>query len=145
MEKYDKTVSEIRKFNRFYTVYMGLLSSEYLDMAYSIAETRILFEIKINGTCMQSELAKALHIDKSYLSRIIKRFYKNGFIEKDKSGEDKRVTYITLTEKGEAETEKLIELTNHQIRTQINRLSPAECDELCDAMNVVVSILGKGE
>lgn len=145
MDIYDKTISEIRKFNRFYTVSMGFLDSGYLDTAYSIVETRILFEMKMHRSCIQSDIAKTLHIDKSYLSRIIKRFYKSGLIEKERSDEDKRATYITLTEKGNMETEKLIELTNNQIKVKISKLSSEECDELCDAINTVISILGKGE
>lgn len=145
MSGYDKTINEIRKFNRFYTVSMGFLDSEYLDTEYSVVETRILFEIKMHEKCIQSDIAKTLHIDKSYLSRLVKRFHKNGLIEKDKSDEDKRTTYITLTEKGSAETERLIELTNNQIKAKVNKLSFDECNELCDAMNVIISILGKEE
>lgn len=145
MERYNKTINEIRKFNRFYTVNMGFLDSGYLDTAYSIAETRILFEIKVHGTCVQSDIAKTLHIDKSYLSRIITRFYKNGLIGKDKSAKDKRMTYITLTKKGAMETERLIALTNNQIKAQIAQLNSDERERLCNAMNEVISILGKEE
>lgn len=143
MSEYDKTIHEIRKFNRFYTVNMGFLDSEYLDTEYSIVETRILFEIKVHKKCIQSDIAKTLHIDKSYLSRIIKRFSKNGLIEKDKSEEDKRVIYISLTEKGSMEVERLIELTNNRIKAKINKLSFDECNDLCNAINVIISILGK--
>lgn len=145
MNRYDKTINEIRKFNRFYTVNMGFLDSGYLDTSYSIVETRILFEIKMHGICVQSDIAKTLHIDKSYLSRIISRFCKNGLIEKNKSAKDKRMIYITLTEKGNMETEGLIELTDNQIKAKIIRLNPDECEKLCDAMNVVISVLGKEE
>lgn len=145
MSGYDRTINKIRKFNRFYTVSMGFLDLEYLDTGYSIAETRILFEIKVYEKCMQSEIAKILHMDKSYLSRIVKRFYREGLIEKEKSDEDKRATYISLTEKGCEETERLIELTNAQIAAKINKLSFDECNELCDAMDTVISIFGRGE
>lgn len=76
MNNDNKTINEIRKFNRFYTVHMGFLDSVYLDSSYSIAETRILFELKIRGTCIQNDIVKILHMDKSYLSRIISRFCK---------------------------------------------------------------------
>lgn len=145
MDRYDKTISEIRKFNRFYTVNMGFLDLGYLDTAYSIVETRILFEIKMHRMCIQSEIAKTLHIDKSYLSRIITRFCRNGLIKKDKSKEDKRAIYITLTEKGNVETERLVELTNNRIKAQIIQLNSDECEKLCNALNVVISILGKEE
>lgn len=145
MSVIDKTINEIRRFNRFYTVSMGFLDSDYLDTEYSVVETRILFEIKTYEKCIQSDITKTLHIDKSYLSRLMKRFYKNGLIEKAKSDKDKRATYISLTEKGREETDRLIHLTNNQIKAKISRLSSQECDELCDALNTVILILGKEE
>ena len=145
MEIYNKTVNEIRKFNRFYTVTMGFLGSDYLDSDYSIAETRILFEMKIHGTCIQSDIVKALHMDKSYLSRIMKRFCKKGLVEKIKSDDDKRATKITLTEAGKKETERLIALTNSKIQSQLTDLSHDECEELCKALNTVIAILSREE
>lgn len=143
MNHYPKTIHEIRKFNRFYTVNMGFLNSGYLDTDFSIAETRILFEILHYTKCFQSELTKNLHIDKSYLSRIIKRFHKEGLIEREQSDADKRAVYIYLTEKGRRETEQLIALTNSQIENKIHTLSSGECMKLCEAMDTIISMLGK--
>ena len=143
MKEYDKTISEIRRFNRFYTVNMGFLNSDYLDSKYSIVETRILFEIKIHKTCIQSDIVKTLHIDKSYLSRSVQRLCAKGVVEKIKSDDDKRMTKITLTEIGNEETERLIKLTNHQIETQIDGLNSDECKMLCNELNKVISIMGK--
>ena len=145
MNEYDKTIREIRTFNRFYTVNMGFLNSNYFDSKYSIVEIRILFEIKMHKICIQSDIVKTLHIDKSYLSRIVQRFCAKGFVEKIKSDDDKRTTRIKLTAMGNAETERLIELTNQQIKAQIVGLSSDECNKLCTALNTVISILGKEE
>lgn len=143
MAFYDKVIEEIRRFNRFYTVNMGFLDSGYLDSDYSITETRILFEIKVHGTCIQSDIVKTLHIDKSYLSRLVQRFCKKGLVKKIKSDDDKRTTKITLTERGIQEIEKLTVLTNTQIESQIKGFDSDECDRLCTALNTIISILGK--
>ena len=145
MDKYDKTISAIRNFNRFYTVNMGFLNSDYLDSNYSIVETRILFELKTHKTCIQNDIVKTLHIDKSYLSRIIRNFCAEGIAEKLRSDDDKRSTKISLTALGLAETDRLIELTNRQIEAQIAGLSSEECERLCTALDTVISILGREE
>lgn len=145
MEIYSKNVNEIRKFNRFYTATMGFLSSRYLDSDYSIAETRILFEMNIYGTCIQSDIVKTLHIDKSYLSRMIQRFCKKGLVKKVKSDTDKRAVKITLTEAGKLETERLIALTNSNIQSQLADLSRDECDKLCKSLRTIISILSREE
>lgn len=44
MNIYDIATNEIRHFNRFYTVTMGLLDSSYFDTEYSLAEIRILLK-----------------------------------------------------------------------------------------------------
>lgn len=143
MNIYDIATNEIRHFNRFYTVTMGLLDSSYFDTEYSLAEIRILFEIHLRKICIQNDIVKDLHIDKGYLSRIIKNFCKNGLIEKQKSDRDKRKICLVLTEKGNQETERLIELTNLQIKTKISKLSSEQCTDLCNAMNTMISILGE--
>lgn len=143
MDNFDKTIEEIRKFNRFYTVNMGFLDLNYLDSNYSSVEMRILFEIKTLKFCTQSDILKILRIDKSYLSRIIRRLCAKGLIEKTQSNDDKRATKIALTEKGIAETERLIDLTNGQIKKQIDGLSSGERQQLNNALKTVTAILGK--
>lgn len=145
MDDYAEMVDEIRKFNRFYSVNMGFLNLNYLDSQYSAVETRILFEIKMHGICTQSDIVQTLRIDKSYLSRIIQRFCASGVVKKIKSEDDKRVTRITLTEKGYAETEKLIYLTNSRIEKLLVGLDSDECKRLRDALNTAMSILRKCE
>lgn len=142
MEQRRKTVEEIRSFNRFYTVYMGFLDAGYLDSGYSIAETRILFELRLHKNCIQNDIVKLLRIDKSYLSRLIGRLCRKGLVEKKRAKEDKRAFQISLTEMGNAETERLIELTNQKIESQIEDLNSDECDRLQDAFQTIITILG---
>lgn len=143
MVENKKLINAIRAFNRFYTVNMGFLNSNYLDTNYSIAETRILYEIKTSKMCTQGHIVKTLHIDKSYLSRIVKSLCKRGIIEKTRSDDDKRVTIITLTEMGDRETQRLIDLTNLKIEQKIEGLSSEERDKLYEVLGYVASIIGK--
>lgn len=144
-EQNRKIIQEIRNFNRFYTNYMGLLNLGYLGSKYSAAEARILFELKLRRACTQSDIAKTLHIDKSYLSRIIRRLCAEGVIERVRSQADQRAVTLSLTEKGNGEAEELIGKTELRIDGQLVGLSAEECDRLCNALNTVVSILKRGE
>lgn len=144
MENRDKTIGSIREFNRFYTVNMGLLNGNYLSSRYSVAETRILFEIDRLKTCIQSDIVNAVKIDKSYLSRIIQKLYNKGLIDRSKTESDKREVKIILTADGKAEVEKLIGFTNERIKSQIENLNAIECDTLREALQTIILILGKG-
>ncbi|MDQ7093477.1 MarR family transcriptional regulator [Desulfosporosinus sp. PR] len=68
-------IDHIREFNRFYTNVLGLLNQHYLS-DFSLTEARILFDLSDLGCCTANALSSRLNIDKSYMSRIIKRFEK---------------------------------------------------------------------
>lgn len=47
-----------------------------------------------------SEIAEALHLTKPSISAMVKRLTESGLVNKVQSEEDKRVFFVTLTEKG---------------------------------------------
>lgn len=104
MEDRQKTIHEIREFNRFYTVLSGFLNRNYLDSGYSVTETRILFELKQNGQMTANRLITMLRLDKSYVSRLIRNFEQKCIITRETDPEDRRTLIIRLTPRGRLET-----------------------------------------
>lgn len=136
-----RAVYEIREFNRFYTVLVGLLDRSYLNSDYSMAEARILFELKNKDGCRANDLAANLHMDKSYLSRMLKKFEGRGLLSKKLSGKDGRSYELRLTEEGRRITEQLIEASNEQIRQLLKALDEEECTRVCQAMDTITGLL----
>jgi hypothetical protein len=64
----EKSIAEIRPFNRFYTTIIGLMDQHILNSRYSLPEVRILYDHCVNATA--SDIMASLNIDKGYLSRI---------------------------------------------------------------------------
>ena len=80
----DKDViKNIRQFNRYYTVWLDVISKSYLGTNFSWLESRVLFEIYIYDEMSATELCEHLNMDKSYISRIIAKFEKNGLITRE--------------------------------------------------------------
>lgn len=94
-----KIIYDIRQFNRFYTKVLGLFNNQILDTDYSLTETRILFEISERTECIANNLVQELNIDRSYMSRILRRFEKEELIEKRSSIKDSRKNLLFLTKK----------------------------------------------
>src|ERR1700744_2861520 len=98
-----KPIQEVRAFNRWYTDIVGLLNQHLLDSAYSLAEARLIYEIHHAGSIQASQVMAIMHIDKSYLSRILQKLEKEKVVARTKSPEDGRAVLLTLTEKGARE------------------------------------------
>lgn len=144
MEDKWTTVDQIREFNRFYTVLLGFLNRNYLNSGYSVTETRILFELKQRERMSANRLIDLLHLDKGYVSRLIRNFEQKGMVTRTPAPEDKRTLMIQLTSKGRTETEKLIDITNLEIYKLIGQLDPEACDDLCHSMKKVMDIFSGG-
>lgn len=94
------TVSRIREFNRFYWPAFDLLGNSYLGSAHLATEAQVLFEIFTHDGCTAASIAKTMHIDKSYLSRIIRSHEKKGDLYRTVSPADSRAYALHLTAKG---------------------------------------------
>ncbi|UPK68557.1 MarR family winged helix-turn-helix transcriptional regulator [Chitinophaga filiformis] len=141
MKDTKTAVREIRAFNRFYTDIIGLLDAHLLNSAYSLSEVRTMYEIYTGKSVQASQIMTAMHIDKSYLSRILKKLEKEELIWKMPSEEDARASLISLTEKGLKVFKTLNKASDEQIDGLISNLSAGRQQELVDHMKAIQEIL----
>lgn len=143
MKDRENTVLRIREFNRFYMPALDLLGNHYLGSEYCATEARVLFEAYENDGCNAAHIANKMNIDKSYLSRIIRQYEKDGYLVRTVSEHDQRSLDIHLTESGKERAEDLIRRSNQQIGGIIGPLNEEECQALVDALDRVMDILKK--
>lgn len=139
MDNKIDAISQIRSFNRFYTNVLGLLDQHILDSGYSLTEVRVLLEISKINHCTANTLVNQLEIDRSYMSRIIKRLDKDELITKVQSEQDNRVNFITLTQKGKETINLLNKKSDEQITSLIKHLNQSEVSKVLDAMKIIKS------
>ncbi|EJR96882.1 MULTISPECIES: MarR family winged helix-turn-helix transcriptional regulator [Bacillus] len=138
-----KIIYDIRQFNRFYTKVLGLFNNQILDTDYSLTETRILFEISERTECIANNLVQELNIDRSYMSRILRRFEKEELIEKRSSIKDSRKNLLFLTKKGEDLLDIIHIQSDEQINQLFNGLSDSEINEIRISMMIIKEKLDK--
>lgn len=68
----------------------------------------VMYYLLKYGKMSQRALGEKMDIKDSTVARLIDRMEKEQFIGRFKDGKDRRVTYVTLTEKGEKQIEKLL-------------------------------------
>ena len=131
----DSHISEMRAFNRFYTAHLGILNRKYLDGKLSLPEIRVLYAIyKVEGSTA-GDIVSLLHIDKSYLSKILIRFGKMKFLTKKVSSADGRAYQLYLTSAGRKEVEVNDRLSDKFVRQMLVQLPEKDCEELDTAWN----------
>ena len=136
-------IADIRKFNRFYTILLGILEKHVLDTGYSLTEARVILEIGFMRECIANDLVERLKIDRSYMSRIIAKLSKDELLIKGSSPSDSRVSLIQLTPKGMALFQQLNEKSDEQIAELLQGLSQKEINEIHASMQLIQNKLDR--
>jgi DNA-binding MarR family transcriptional regulator len=137
----ESHIAEMRAFNRFYTSLAGVLSRKFLNGKFTLPELRVLHAIRISPGITANEIVPLLHIDKSYLSKIIIRFEKKKFLTKKVSSDDGRAYRLALTPVGRKEFEVYDRLSDDYVRQILAQLPEGDCEILVECMRRIMGIL----
>lgn len=136
------SVQAVRQFNRFYTRQIGVLQEHLLESRFSLTEVRVLYELAHRQNVTAVELRENLGLDRGYLSRMLQRFEKNGWIKTTPSRSDARKVMLALTGRGRHVFAPLDRRSSEEVAAMLARLSPGEQKKLLEAMSATETILG---
>jgi len=138
----EQRIVEVRRFNRFYTRQIGVLQEGLLRSPFSLAEARVLYELAHQEKLTASELGKELGLDAGYLSRILRGFESQGFLQKRPSPSDARQSLLDLTPAGRTAFAPLDAASRDEIGTMLRTLPAADQARLLAAMHRIAELLG---
>lgn len=138
----NQRVENVRRFNRFYTRYVGALQKNFLESPFSLVEGRVLFELARKGQLTATEIGKELALDNGYLSRILQSFAQRGLLHRKRSNADARQSLLSLTAKGREAFALLDRRQHDETASILSELSDEEQERLCGAMRSIEEILG---
>src|SRR5579872_2061528 len=116
-------IATVRQFNRMYTRQIGLLNETLLESEYPLGEVRVLYELAHRTRPTATEIGKALGLDLGYLSRVVRRFERDGLLSKVPSDTDARQSLLELTRKGRAEVSALEARQEHEVGAMLDARS----------------------
>jgi DNA-binding MarR family transcriptional regulator/GNAT superfamily N-acetyltransferase len=130
-------VAAFRRFNRWYTRFLGVLDEEWLKGGYSLTEARVLYELATRRAPTAKEIGTLLGIDPAYLSRILRRLEKDSLLKRKPSRHDARSSHLALTREGKSKFAKLNALSEEQAQGILKALPPSAQARLIDSMSEV--------
>jgi DNA-binding MarR family transcriptional regulator/N-acetylglutamate synthase-like GNAT family acetyltransferase len=137
-----RPVTEVRRFNRFYTRQIGVLDEGMLDSPFSLTQVRVLYELAHRDHPAAARIAQELGLDEGYLSRILRGFQRRGLVAARPSARDRRQTLLALTEEGRRAFATLDARSDEDVAALLARLSPSDQRRLVTAMSTIEELLG---
>lgn len=130
-------IADIQGFNKVYQNLIKSVDVAIIEAGYSLTEKEVLLEISKTERCTANILIGQLGIDRSYMSRMLKRFEKMGLIKKSISSTDSRIKYVHLTDFGREEFNRLSDIQNQQIINVFKKLSLEDINTICSSLVLI--------
>lgn len=141
----EERTALIRAFNRDYTRRIGVLSEGLLGSGFSLAESRLLWELADAGTTTAGRLAGTLGLDAGYVSRLLRGLKERGLIHGERASDDARQLHLSLTAAGRAAFAPLDERARAEAQALLDPLPEPQQQRLLGAMQEIRRLLGAPE
>lgn len=145
MVRKTRRIATVRQFNRFYLQCIGQLEESLPQGSFSLTEIRVLFELAGAEAVTATALNRQLGLDPGYLSRILHRFERSGFLQREIGREDRRELQLHLTPAGHAVIAPLDQAASAEVARWLRPLGDQKQRELLTAMQAIMQLLGEAE
>lgn len=133
----------LRQFNRFYTRRIGVLHEGLMATKFSLAESRLLWELAHTPDTTATELARTLDLDMGYLSRLLRGFKERGLIKASRSKTDARQMRLSISAAGRRAFAPLDRRSQDAASALLAPLSDTQQQELLAALARIETLLGE--
>jgi DNA-binding MarR family transcriptional regulator len=142
-----RLTDEVRSFNRFYTLKIGLLNRSLPATDLSLPEARVLYELAQTpeGGRTAAEIGRALSMDKAHLSRIAARFRARGLVASRVSPDHRKHRLLSLTEAGRKTFAAAEAAARAQVDALLEPIDRGAHTRLVEAMRLIRAALNGRE
>ena len=134
-------IAALRRFNRFYTRRIGVLDEGLLHSPYTLAESRLLWELAHRSQTTAAELAQDLNLDPGYLSRLLGSLKQRGLVQATRSPDDGRQQHLALSDAGRSAFAPLDERSRDEVAALLTGLADDQQQQLLNALATVERLL----
>jgi putative acetyltransferase len=120
---------------------LGFLQTRDAGSGLSHSHIHALIEIEARGSVAQTELAAALRLDKSTMSRIASELESRQWIKMKPSEDDARVRLLALTSRGRAKLEVVHRDANARVEAALSLLGADERGDVVRGMQIYARAL----
>ena len=121
------------------------LESKKIQKEYGVSIPQILCLSYLEGSdnyqATHKEITKYLNLNSSTASGIIYRLERKGFVARLPKGNDKRLSFIVLTMKGQELLSRVPPLMQDKISIKMEKLSTEKKEEIHNALDTLVRLL----
>jgi DNA-binding MarR family transcriptional regulator len=119
-------IDDIRAASRQMVRELGFMEATLAATDYPPSAVHTILEIGAHGPMTSVQIAELLHLEKSSVSRMVRKLLENGELKETADADDARIKPLSLTPKGRRTLAALHDYGRRQVSGALARLSETE-------------------
>jgi DNA-binding MarR family transcriptional regulator/GNAT superfamily N-acetyltransferase len=140
-EMKSSLVEEIRTVSRSLVREWGFMGGDFAGTDLSPSAVHALIEIEKGGTSAR-DLGARLHLEKSSVSRMLRKLVEAGDIREDAGEDDGRIKSLSLTASGKKRVDAIHAFARTQVVTALGRLEAGQDQTVLEGLRLYAKALG---
>jgi DNA-binding MarR family transcriptional regulator len=137
-------VDDIRAASRQMVRELGFMEATVAATDYPPSAVHTIVEIGARGPMTSVQLAELLHLEKSSVSRMVRKLVECGELRETADADDARIKPLSLTAKGRRTLAALQDFGRQQVAGALARLTGAERKIVREGLMIYAAALGAG-
>lgn len=134
-------LNDVRRHARQLVRELDVVRSGYMDTGYTLAQCHVMFELSAKGTQTLMQLTESLLIDKSNLSRAVKKLVQLELVKSVRGTVDSRQKFFSLTARGNRALQQVIGVAENQIGGALKLLTQQQQQTVVEGLRLFESSL----
>ncbi len=134
-------IEPVRAASRQLVRELGFMNDALAGTAMPSSAVHSLIEIGARGTLTANELAGLLHLEKSSVSRMLRKLVEAGEITEEPAAEDRRIKQLTLTVKGRATLAGIHDFAKRQVTAALTTLRAEQRQVVVEGLELYAGAL----
>jgi DNA-binding MarR family transcriptional regulator len=134
-------IDDIRAASRLMVRELGFMEQTLAATDYPPSAVHTILEIGTRGPLTSADLSDILHLEKSSVSRLVRKLIECGELKESVDADDARIKQLSLTAKGRRTLSALHEFGRRQVSGALERLSEAERRAVRDGLMIYARAL----
>lgn len=134
-------IDDIRAASRLMVRELGFMEATLAATDYPPSAVHTLLEIGARGPMTSGQLAEVLHLEKSSISRMVRKLIECGELKESADADDGRIKRLSLTPKGRRTLSTIEDFARRQVSRALERLTENERRTVCEGLTIYARAL----
>lgn len=137
MDDLNKSIQTIRTLKQIMGLLKQRMESQYKEVKLTGPQGMLMGMLAHYGKMKISDLSEKLDLSNSTVSGILDRLEKNGFVERVRSEEDRRVVYVNITPEYKKVADQKFKLIEQNFAESVSKADPEEIDKILEGLTLL--------